>query len=335
VLGDTELHNDNNMTSLDHAPVVRIAIRDVRGANSPRLAGEDPAHVRLLAESELPLPPILVHRPTMRVIDGVHRLRAAVSREQETIEARFYEGDAAAAFVVGVQANVTHGLPLTLADRKAAALRILGSYPQWSDRAVAVAAGLSAKTVAVVRRRQMAGGGPEDARIGRDGRMRPLDSINGRLRAHELISRQPDAPVREIARLAGVSAGTAKDVRDRMRRGAGPLPSGRQGAGSGKSHQAPERVQVVDSAAILRELGTDPSVRFTNSGRLLLRSLSIQMVTSAILPDIVSTVPAHHIGTVAALARQCADSWRRLADELEHRGRDETNLNPLDGRDVG
>ncbi|RSM76801.1 hypothetical protein DMH04_36305 [Kibdelosporangium aridum] len=62
-------------------------------ADAPRLSGEGDAHVRLLAESEAILPPIVVHRSTMRVIDGMHRLYAAVLRGQKNVEVRFFEGD--------------------------------------------------------------------------------------------------------------------------------------------------------------------------------------------------------------------------------------------------
>jgi hypothetical protein len=41
----------------------------------------------------------------------------------------FFDGDADAGFVEAVRANISHGLPLTVADRKAAAGRILGLYP--------------------------------------------------------------------------------------------------------------------------------------------------------------------------------------------------------------
>jgi hypothetical protein len=45
------------------------------------------------------------------------------------------------------------GLPLSLRDRKAAALRILTMEPETSDRAVAAKTGLSDKTVVTIRRR--------------------------------------------------------------------------------------------------------------------------------------------------------------------------------------
>ncbi|RQX33168.1 hypothetical protein DLJ57_19775, partial [Micromonospora chalcea] len=132
--------------------------------DSPRLAGENVEHIRLLAAMH-DLPPILVQRGTMRVIDGMHRLRAAKLRGDETVRVTFFDGDDAAAFLLSVDANIKHGLPLSRADREAAATRILRLYPQWSDRAVAAAAGLSPTTVSGIRRRLLQPAAREGSRV--------------------------------------------------------------------------------------------------------------------------------------------------------------------------
>ncbi len=130
---------------------VTVPILSLRPGESPRLEGEDKAHIARLAETETPLPPILVDRRSMRVIDGMHRLMAASLNGREAINIEFFDGSAADAFLRGVEANVTNGLPLSRADRRAAAARITTSHPHMSDRAIAVSAGLSAKTVASIR----------------------------------------------------------------------------------------------------------------------------------------------------------------------------------------
>ena len=89
----------------------------------------------------------------MRVIDGMHRLMAASLQARETIEVMFFDGSAADIFLCAVQENVTHGLPLSQADRRAAAERIITSHPHMSDRAIGQAAGLAAKTIAAIRKR--------------------------------------------------------------------------------------------------------------------------------------------------------------------------------------
>jgi hypothetical protein len=170
----------------------------------------------------------------MQLIDGVHRLLAAVSKGHETIEVEFFDGSAADAYLRGVEANVTHGFPLSQADRRAAVERILALHPQMSDRAIAQSAGLGAKTVAAIRRRtaeDSEASGQHSARVGRDGRVRPLNGLEGRFRAAHMLAEHPQASLREVARLAGVSPTTAADVRDRLVRGThpavAPSPAGR------------------------------------------------------------------------------------------------------------
>ena len=72
---------------------VHLPIEELLPADSPRLEGEDLEHIRSLAELTDELPPILVHRQTMRVIDGMHRMKAAMLRGERTIEATFYDGN--------------------------------------------------------------------------------------------------------------------------------------------------------------------------------------------------------------------------------------------------
>src|SRR6266536_5847535 len=101
-----------------------VPVDNIRVAGSPRSTGEDLEHTRMLADVSARLPPIIVHRPTMRVVDGVHRLRAAQLCGRDEIEVRFFDGSEQEAFVLAVRTNVAHGMPLSLADRKAAAARI-------------------------------------------------------------------------------------------------------------------------------------------------------------------------------------------------------------------
>lgn len=162
------IHAETNEFDGDSV-AVPVAVDSILDADSPRLAGEDIEHIRILAETDTPLPPILVHRQTMRVIDGMHRLRAAVLCGTETIPVRFFEGGDDEAFVLAVKENISHGLPLTTADRAVAAERILRSHAHWSDRAIAAVAGISPKTAGVIRTRISAGVPELRSRIGRDG----------------------------------------------------------------------------------------------------------------------------------------------------------------------
>jgi hypothetical protein len=167
--------------------VIRIDAHEFE--NSPRLSGENSEHTRRLAEVADPLPPIVVHRPTMRVIDGLHRVRAAQLRGEQTITVHFFVGDDDSAFLLAVEANMAHGLPLSLCERKAAAVRLIAMFPDRSDRSIAASAGISDKTVASLR--SSAENPRSNARIGVDGRSRPVDGADRRRRAARLLARQP------------------------------------------------------------------------------------------------------------------------------------------------
>lgn len=310
-----------------------VPVDQLQPADSPRLAGEDEQHARRLAESETEWPPILVHRTTMHVIDGMHRLRAAKEKGWHSIKAEFFDGTAEAAFVEAVRANIRHGLPLSLEDRRSAAERIVASRQDMSDRAIAECTGLSTKTVGGIRRRLNGGSSRQEVRLGRDGRRRPLSAAEGRRRAAEALTARPHAPLRQIAKAAGVSVGTAHDVRERVRRGEDPVvprdreeprrPGGRQepGAVAGEAAVTAEELErkARNMRARLQSLRRDPSLRFSESGRELLRWLFLQYQAKAKYPHVVENIPPHLAETVAELALQCSDMWRSLAQELEDR----------------
>jgi hypothetical protein len=285
-----------------------VPIEALHPADSPRLAGENQDHVRTLAELQDKTPPITVHRRTMRVVDGMHRLRAASLRGQETIEVHFIDGPEDELFVMAVQANVTHGLPLTTSDRKAAAQRIIGTNPTWSDRRIAAVVGLSGKTVGALRR-ATADTPQSHSRLGRDGRLRPVCAAEGRIRAGELLAANPAASLREISAEAGVSTGTVRDVRTRLAQGRPPIPVPRHA----NPRTAPD---TGNPTQLLDTLRADPSLRLTESGRVLLRILEICVLDPKVRRRLLSTIPEHCRPAVARLAAEGAALWRDFADQL-------------------
>ncbi|WHT23686.1 ParB N-terminal domain-containing protein [Crossiella sp. CA-258035] len=297
-----------------------VAIGSLLPADSPRLDGEVGEHAHVLAETGATLPPIIVHRPTMRVIDGMHRLQAARLRGERRIRVRFYDGDAENAFILAVHANIAHGMPLSLADRTAAAERILVSRPQWSDRMIAAATGLAPRTVGAVRRRSSAQAGWSNTRLGRDGRVRPVSSAAGRRLAGTLLADNPSASLREIAKAAGLAPSTVRDVRRRLHSGLDPVPGGQREPPSADQPPTPSD-QGADLRAALRTLQRDPALRFTESGRKLLRWLDTHLIEPDDWPPLVDCVPAHCTGMVVALARTNAAAWQDFAERLDGRRR--------------
>jgi hypothetical protein len=326
----TRERQDGNVVEMHD--VHRVPISCLVAGDSPRLSGIDSAHVIRLAECGGDLPPIMVHRHTMRIIDGMHRLHAALRNGWEAIDAVFFDGTEDEAFIRAVELNVKHGLPLSMNDRKTAASRILIADGGLSDRAIASKTGLSDKTVAALRARSGAEIPHLNTRVGRDGRVYPVGNGEGRLRAAQLIAERPTASLREIAAAAGVSPAIVSDVR---KRGLAPelVPGRRQHDPADRDAQArngavvhtpgaitirgPANWQACDKRAALAQLRADPSVRGKEAGRELLRWLSSHVIGSDDLPECAELIPPHRVPLVAALARQAASAWLELVHRLD------------------
>jgi ParB-like chromosome segregation protein Spo0J len=319
---------------------VTVEIASLVSGDSPRSQGEDELHIQRLAEAEWPLPPILVHQPSMRIIDGRHRVSAAKRKGFDSIDAYLIDGSDEAIFVVAVQENVAHGLPLSLADRRAAAAKILRTHTHWSDRLVAKTTGISAKTVSALRCATEENQQSHD-RLGRDGRVRPLNAAAGRQLAAQLIGSWPNASLREIAQATGISASTVRDVRARVLRGDDPVtasddskphqskpPAGEREPARRGRHK-PSRppavtpaVTTFESAAVapvLRALSNDPALRMNAGGRELLRWLHHHAVSSADSQKIADFVPGHCYQQLVEVARRCSANWAYIADDWARR----------------
>ncbi|MET8997209.1 streptomycin biosynthesis protein [Amycolatopsis sp. NPDC004169] len=312
-------------------PVVMVAIADLVLSGHVRLNGEDEQHVRRLAKLGRSVPPIIVRRGTMRVIDGWHRVKAAVLNDEVDIAARYFDGSESDQLQLAVRVNSAHGLPLTSADRRAVATHIITIHPEWSDRAVAEVAGITGKTVGALRRRSTEDLPQSNARIGRDGRTRPVDAAEGRRIAGEILTRQPRLSLRKVAARAGIAVSTARDVRDRLRRGDGPLPPKFRASGDAGNVEHPESRdpvpsgltatgrQHIDKAAVLDVLMSDPALRFTDVGRSLLRWLATRVIDADDYQTLIDSVPPHCVSVIADLADISAEAWRTFAEELNRR----------------
>lgn len=319
---------------IESHPITCVSIDSLIFADSPRLNGQDKEHIRILAETSSPLPPITVHRPTMRVIDGTHRVHAALLNGRDVIEARELDCDEQVAFILAVTTNVTHGMPLSKRDRTAAAARIIAAHPQWSDRAIAAATALSDKTISSIRSHTTSEIPQLNARLGRDGRLHPLDTRDRRQEAAAMLRGKPDAGLRKVARATGLSPSTVRDVRQRISRGQDPVPDRYRtvepanALTSTVSTKPPEsqsvsRIRRVDIAvdwqALLDGLGQDPSLRYSEAGRQTLGYLRQHAVDDAGLKGIARDLPDHCASVVGDLALSCAAAWMKLADQLHKR----------------
>ncbi|HET9897326.1 MAG TPA: ParB N-terminal domain-containing protein [Streptosporangiaceae bacterium] len=294
---------------------------------SPRRVGFCQDHVDVLAA--LPadqLPPILLRWPTNQVIDGTHRVRAALHRGEQSVQARFVSCSEDEAFLMSVEMNNAHGLPLSLADREFAAQQIVIRHPDWSDRRIGSISGLSAHTVAAIRKGATEQNSQLPRRIGLDGRVRPVSGAEGRRRSAEYIAANPASTLREIAEYAGVSTGTARDVRNRIRSGMNILPPRQREAGCdqktgaasnelARGNVAPQR-KVPSWSGLSERLGNDPTLRYTNDGRAFLRWIDNQIASLQVLERYVKFCPPRWSEELAGLARYCSGEWLRMAHLL-------------------
>jgi hypothetical protein len=243
----------------------------------------------------------------------MHRLTAATLRGQDTIAVWFFDGTIEEAFVLAVAANITHSMPLPSKDRKAAATRILGMNPQWSDRMIADTTGVSHRTVAALRRKWSTGQIAQlTTRLGRDGRARPLSSRDGRQAAAELILADQSMSEREIAKQAHVSRGTVHDVRARLRQGLEPVAS--------ETHETDLDSYLVRGQTVLRWLWSNPAVRRNEEGKAMLNLLShnLRMADEA---KGCKDAPEHCRVAVAEFVSTLGDFWHRLAEDLRTKSR--------------
>jgi ParB-like chromosome segregation protein Spo0J len=325
---------------IDRLPVLAVPLNSLRPGFFLRQSGTDAAHVQLLADAAGAgeLPAIFVQKRTMRVIDGMHRIEAAKLRGEKIISARIVVCSDEEAYVLAVKTNTLHGLPLSRADRISGAKRILAWHRDWSDRAVAAATGLSAKTIAGLRYRSADDVQDITKRLGRDGKRHPVTALEGRKRAVEYLTARPDASLREVAREADVSLGTVHDVRSRLRRGLDPVAVGRRepldqdpAPSPAPLRPAPDNTTNLFSrrrtnlppswTVIAPKLANDPCIKYTQSGRAFLRWMAMHVTHPGEWKEFSETVPAHWAEDMSQIAESVSESWREFAVHLRTRQR--------------
>jgi transposase-like protein len=188
--------------------------------------------------------------------------------------------------------------------RQDTAARLVTAFPQMSDRAVAEVVGLTAKTVAAIRRSIDTVVQP-NVRVGRDGRARPVNSAEGRLRAAALLSEQPQASLREVARLAGVSPATVQDVRRRLESGEEPVPA-RRGVRRARAAAAAEPGAAAGAETADGHSAESDLLRLLERDAVVVRSLASGV-----------RMPASFAPTVVRLAYQNAQMWLDFALKVD------------------
>jgi ParB-like chromosome segregation protein Spo0J len=289
---------------------------------SPRFSEQDLDHAKALAHRFDECPPIVVERSTSTVIDGVHRLLAARLLGRSKVIVNFFDGTHDEAYVEAVRANISHGKPLTLAEREAAAKKILGMRSDWSDRLVGSIYGLSGKTVGRLRK------STEEipqlmVRVGRDGRQRPTNSSQLRKEIATALGERPDANSTEIAKTVSTSPTTVRDVRKRIERGESFTPSNRPKNAAARNAN---RIDDVNRASAKEELfvnwRTDSAILALSGGEEFAKWLDETNVTSSHWEPVLALIPIGRIPKLIEHARSSALEWTILASSLETRFRE-------------
>lgn len=121
----------------------------------PRVGGLDDAHVKDLQENPDGWPPLtIVERDGHRIVDGFHRFAAAQNLGRTTVCVRTRKVSATEDLrALAFSLNAAHGRPLSLADRRAEAERLLQADTTTSNAQIAKRTGLSPTTITAIRER--------------------------------------------------------------------------------------------------------------------------------------------------------------------------------------
>jgi len=291
-LGDSQdaLAHDENLSRT----VIRARLRPLRHA------GLHEAHVRYLASVYEELPPILVQRLSLRIVDGAHRLAAAELLGLDQVKVAYFSGADREAYIEGLRLNVRHGLPFTLRDRTAAAANLLSLCANWSDRRIAITCGVAPGTVG--RMRATVQNGQLPRREGIDGRLRPADPKEARRHISQVLAVMPNAKTHELVALTGSAPATVRSAR----RGPSPiwLTNGQRAEPGADQGSGPS---PKEDAAFSCDARAQAFAAWFQS----------HLIDESHWAGLIQAVPIGRMYTLADEARRQARCWERLAKQLE------------------
>jgi hypothetical protein len=305
---------------------VEVALATLTLGPSPRKTGVRPEHVRTLAQLEGHWPPLLVNRSDLTIIDGAHRFHAARMLGHTRVWCIYFDGDREEAFLEAIRRNTRHGLPLTLREREDAAAQLLGLHRDWSNRRVAQSCALAHGTVAKIREQLCSTGEAEqlNKRVGRDGRIRPVDSAETRKKIESALVSTPGATARQIAAQVGASPTTVATVRtkmkqasagDEMRIVSGTSSESRTGARLHATEQSETNPSASDTATTWR---SDLSLSSTPQQKRFLEWFEQTNIQEE-WNEYVDIPPLSRVYELADEARRRAQHWEKFAQAIECR----------------
>lgn len=207
----------------------------------------DPETVERYTEVWDRLPPVAVFevKKKMLLVDGFHRHAAAVQQKRSKIPAIVTEGSFDEALDFAAGANLTHGLPLTRAERRRAIEIKLRLHPEWSDRQIAKELTVGRELISRVRTQLVDAG--------------QIPAVEGRMGADGKVYPSPHLP---------------KDPNERRPKDRAPAPAEAKGRGAAPWDDTTDPMPAVDDGAGLKSKVRPPWEDETPapSGRDLARS---------------------------------------------------------------
>jgi hypothetical protein len=200
--------------------------------------------------------------------------------------------------IVAIQANAAHGRPLSLTDRKEAAVRLLSLAPDMSDRAVAEICGLSPTTTGLLRA-SIVPGGESYFRRGKDGRVRGPRKL-------------PIAPTER-----GTAGSTRSDTDSRLDQSGPPRSVDRARLPIAQRESADHPNRSTRSESLL----TDAAFHASPQLERFATWFDDHRITQQEATFAFSLIPKSRLYEVSAEARSRAIFWQEMATELERLAR--------------
>jgi ParB-like chromosome segregation protein Spo0J len=294
---------------------ILVDVTSLTPGPSLRETALDPDHLARLVATGGRWPPLLVRKNDLVVVDGLHRLAAAVQLQLRTTAAVLFDGLAEEAMVAAIRENGMHGLPLTLRERKRAAMGLLSIRGEWSDRMIAGICGLSGGTVNRLRGSEQQDGSDArilqlNRRIGSDGRRRPVDRAELRREIVDALDKDPTAPLRTVAARTGASPATVRAVR--MALGASRQPDGGTTGAEARASQRSEREAVKTWTA-------DSACRSAEGPEQFARWFDHTAVDPSACVLHAANVPLSRVYEVIDESLRRAKVWSEFASKLQSR----------------
>jgi hypothetical protein len=77
---------------------------------------------------------------------------------------------------------------------------------------------------------------------------------------------------------------------------------------------------VADTGSLINGLRLDPSIRYSERGRTILRWLALRVITPGQYRELIDGIPPHGANLLARIARECARVWTDFAQKLDQKG---------------